>query len=152
MTASSSRWRRPLGRLGPKSEIPDRLYFKIGDAAELVGVESHVLRYWEKEVPLIKPVKSRSNQRRYRRRDVEIFRGIERLLHEELYTLAGARRRLLVGGRASDEPAQAEPARAEPARDPGQMPLGFASSNSSEGLERLHSGLRDLIRMAGEEP
>src|SRR3954466_2613458 len=80
-----------------ESEIPDKLYFKIGEVAELVGVQAHVLRYWEKEVPALRPGKSASNQRRYRRKDVEIFREIKRLLYDERYTLAGARRRIMTG-------------------------------------------------------
>jgi len=84
-------------------EIPDKLYFKIGEVATLVGVETHVLRYWEKEIPFIRPTKTPSNQRRYRRRDVEVFREIRRLLHDERYTLAGARRRLLGGDRGREE-------------------------------------------------
>ncbi len=150
-TTSSSRSRRGHVAFKPTSEIPDRLYFKIGDAAELVGVESHVLRYWEKEVPLVKPVKSSSGQRRYRRRDVEIFREVQRLLHEELYTLAGARRRLLAGQRGGDG-STGEPAPTEAAPGPDQMSLGFASGGINEGLERIRGGLRELIRMAGEEP
>jgi DNA-binding transcriptional MerR regulator len=81
--------------LGPDSPIPDKLYFKIGEVAKLVGVQAHVLRYWQSEIPAIRPSKSTSNQRRYRYKDVEIFREIRRLLYEERYTLAGARRRIL---------------------------------------------------------
>ncbi len=81
----------------PSVEIPDKLYFKIGEVADLVGVQTHVLRYWEKEIPAIRPAKSTSNQRRYRRRDVEIFREIRKLLYQERYTLAGARKRLSPG-------------------------------------------------------
>ncbi len=87
--------RGPKGSLGPNSAIPDKLYFKIGEVARLVGVEPHVLRYWEREIAAIRPGKSASNQRRYRYRDVEIFRDLKRLLYEERYTLAGARRRVL---------------------------------------------------------
>ena len=70
--------------LGPDSDIPDKLYFKIGEVADLVGVQAHVLRYWEKEVAAIRPTKSASNQRRYRRKDVEIFREIRRMRAEPL--------------------------------------------------------------------
>ena len=138
--------------LGPTSEIPDKLYFKIGEVAQLVGVQAHVLRYWEKEIPFIRPGKTASNQRRYRRRDVEVFREIRRLLHQERYTLAGARRRLMSGERADESP----PAEAEPApvgeEEEGQLPLGFSGSSADERLERVRAGLRELIEMAGEEP
>ena len=75
------------GNLGPDSVIPDKLFFKIGEVSLLVGVQPHVLRYWEKEVSSIRPGKTASNQRRYRRRDVEVFREIRRLLYEEKFTV-----------------------------------------------------------------
>ncbi|MBN1962342.1 MAG: MerR family transcriptional regulator [Deltaproteobacteria bacterium] len=75
--------------------MPDKLYFKIGEVAQLVGVQAHVLRYWQSEIAAIRPSKSVSNQRRYRYRDVEVFREIKRLLYDERYTLAGARRRIM---------------------------------------------------------
>jgi DNA-binding transcriptional MerR regulator len=71
--------------------IPDRLYFKIGDVARLCGVETYVLRFWESQFPQLKPNKSGTGQRLYRRRDVEIALEIKRLVHAEGYTLAGAR-------------------------------------------------------------
>ena len=71
--------------------IPDRLYFKIGDVAELCGVETYVLRFWESQFPQLKPNKSGTGQRLYRRRDVESALEIKRLVHGEGYTLAGAR-------------------------------------------------------------
>jgi len=74
--------------------IPDKLYFKIGEASEIVGVEAHVLRYWETEFPELRPKKSPQGQRLYRPRDVEIAAAVCRLLHGERYTIAGARDRL----------------------------------------------------------
>jgi DNA-binding transcriptional MerR regulator len=71
--------------------IPDRLYFKIGDVARLCGVESYVLRFWESQFPQLKPNKSGTGQRLYRRRDVEQALEIKRLVHAEGYTLSGAR-------------------------------------------------------------
>jgi len=71
--------------------IPDRLYFKIGDVAELCGVETYVLRFWESQFPQLKPNKSGTGQRLYRRRDVEMGMEIKRLVHAEGYTLSGAR-------------------------------------------------------------
>jgi len=72
-------------------QIPDRLYFKIGDVARLCGVETYVLRFWESQFPQLKPNKSGTGQRLYRRRDVELALEIKRLVHAEGYTLAGAR-------------------------------------------------------------
>ena len=71
--------------------IPDRLYFKIGDVARLCGVEAYVLRFWESQFPQLKPNKSGTGQRLYRRRDVELAIEIKRLVHAEGYTIAGAR-------------------------------------------------------------
>lgn len=71
--------------------IPDRLYFKIGDVAELCGLETYVLRFWETQFPQLKPNKSGTGQRLYRRREVELVLEIKRLVHDEGYTLAGAR-------------------------------------------------------------
>jgi DNA-binding transcriptional MerR regulator len=71
--------------------IPDRLYFKIGDVARICGVETYVLRFWESQFPQLKPNKSGTGQRLYRRRDVELALEIKRLVHAEGYTLSGAR-------------------------------------------------------------
>jgi DNA-binding transcriptional MerR regulator len=75
-------------------ELPDKLYFKIGEVAKIVGVKPYVLRYWETEFPAIRPGKTRSKHRLYRRRDVEALLEIKRLLHNERYTIEGAKRRL----------------------------------------------------------
>src|SRR5437870_2323777 len=74
--------------------IPDKPYFKIGEVAELAGVAPYVLRYWETEFKSIRPEKTRSNQRMYRRRDVETVLSIKRLLYDEGYRIDGAKRKL----------------------------------------------------------
>ncbi|HWA94719.1 MAG TPA: MerR family transcriptional regulator [Terracidiphilus sp.] len=71
--------------------IPDRLYFKIGDVARLCKVETYVLRFWETQFPQLKPNKSGTGQRLYRRREVELALEIKRLVHGEGYTISGAR-------------------------------------------------------------
>jgi DNA-binding transcriptional MerR regulator len=73
-------------------EIPDKLYFKIGEVSKLAGVATHVLRYWESEFPGISPKRPHSQQRLYRRVDVEMIFTIKTLLHEQGYTIAGARK------------------------------------------------------------
>lgn len=75
-------------------EIPNRLFFRIGDVAELIGVKPYVLRYWETEFPSISPQKSSSGQRVYKRGDVETLAKIKKLLYEERYSIEGARKRL----------------------------------------------------------
>ncbi|MEP6706503.1 MAG: MerR family transcriptional regulator [Pyrinomonadaceae bacterium] len=74
--------------------IPEKLYFKIGEVCEIVGVQAHVLRYWETEFSMLTPQKNRAGQRTYRRRDVEMALRIKELLYEEQYTIAGAKKRL----------------------------------------------------------
>lgn len=78
----------------PAIVIPEKIYFKIGEVCELVGVQAHVLRYWETEFPMLSPQKNRSGQRSYRRRDVEISLRIKQLLYEEMFTIAGAKKKL----------------------------------------------------------
>jgi DNA-binding transcriptional MerR regulator len=75
-------------------EIPNRLFFRIGDVAELAGLEAYVLRYWETEFPVLRPKKTSNGQRQYRRKDVEVVLEIKRLLYDEGYTIAGARKAL----------------------------------------------------------
>ncbi|MBT3181562.1 MAG: MerR family transcriptional regulator, partial [Deltaproteobacteria bacterium] len=69
--------------------IPNKLYFRIGEVSKLIGVEPYVLRYWESEFQDIKPSKSKSGQRLYKRRDVELLQKIKELLYEERYTING---------------------------------------------------------------
>jgi DNA-binding transcriptional MerR regulator len=78
-------------------EIPDKLYFKIGEASEIVGVEAHVLRYWESEFKILKPLRAGSRQRLYRRGDIENLLRIRELLYTEGYTIAGARQAIKDG-------------------------------------------------------
>lgn len=105
-------------------ELPDKLFFRIGEAAQLVGVEPHVLRYWETEFKL-RPQRSSSGQRMYRRKDIARFLRIRKLLHEEGFTIAGARKAL------------SDPGSEAPAADPGRL---------GEALERV----RDLRTRIGE--
>ena len=80
----------------PASIIPEKIFFKIGEVCDLVGVQAHVLRYWETEFPMLAPQKNRSGQRTYRRRDVEISLRVKELLYDELYTIAGAKKKLAI--------------------------------------------------------
>jgi DNA-binding transcriptional MerR regulator len=85
---------RDQGDRSLAEEIPDKLYFKIGEVARITGVKPHVLRYWESEFKVVRPIKSKSNQRLYRKKDVESILMIKNMLYNERYTIAGAKRRL----------------------------------------------------------
>jgi len=75
-------------------EIPDKLYFRIGEVSSLLGVETYVLRYWETEFPSLAPKKSGTGHRLYRRKDVELLLRIKHLLYEKRFTIEGARQSL----------------------------------------------------------
>ena len=81
-------------------EIPDKLYFKIGEVSELLGVEPYVSRYWETEFPALSPKKSGTGHRLYRRKDVELLLRIKHLLYEKRFTIEGARQSLQAAARA----------------------------------------------------
>jgi len=81
-------------------EIPDKLYFKIGEVSDLLGVEPYVLRYWETEFTVLAPKKSGTGHRLYRRKDVALLLRIKHLLYEKRFTIEGARQSLLADSRA----------------------------------------------------
>src|ERR1700740_3248312 len=123
----------------PAASIPDKLYFRIGDVAKLCGVEAYVLRFWETEFPQLKPNKSGTGQRLYRKRDVEMALQIKHLLHEEGYTIAGARQLLQSEGREARKAhnSQSElPLRAELA--------GLKKDKNEVRLQRLRKELKEL--------
>ncbi len=115
--------------------IPEKIYFKIGEVCELVGVQAHVLRYWETEFPMLSPQKNKSGQRSYRRRDVEIAVRIKQLLYAEMFTIAGARKKLQSDSRDGSRSKAAAPA-ASPSNSSVQAPMlfdvGFETSNDQQ--------------------
>jgi DNA-binding transcriptional MerR regulator len=80
--------------IDPTPPIPDKLFFRIGEVSQLVGVEPYVLRYWESEFPGLSPKKSNTGQRMFRRKDVEMLLNIKQLLYEKKFTIEGARKAL----------------------------------------------------------
>jgi DNA-binding transcriptional MerR regulator len=133
-------------------QIPDKLYFKIGEVAELTGVKPHVLRYWETEIGSIRPVKNRQQQRVYRRRDIELILRLKELLYTQGYTIAGARKLLR---RKPDDAAVAvaPPPPVPPATsatpetaagETGQLFLPLSSGFDRRLLDELR---RDLVRL-----
>ncbi|MGC2163579.1 MAG: MerR family transcriptional regulator [Silvibacterium sp.] len=117
--------------------IPDKLYFRIGDVAKLCGVEAYVLRFWETEFPQLKPNKSGTGQRLYRRRDVELALRIKQLLYADGYTIAGARQVFAAESRESKKIAH------------NQLPPKQASGQPASGkqLQRLRGELREILGM-----
>src|SRR5579863_8868082 len=107
--------------------IPEKLYFRIGEVAELCDLPAYVLRFWETEFPQLKPVKSSTGQRMYRHKDVEAVLRIKKLLYEEGFTIAGARQQL----------------RVEAKTDKKQTPLPFPERASD--LKYIRQGLKDIL-------
>lgn len=87
-----------------ESGLPVKLYYRIGEVSQIVGVEPHVLRYWETEFRSIRPQKSRKGQRIYSRRDVDKLLKVRDLLYTHGFTIAGARKRLREGGDEAEAP------------------------------------------------
>jgi DNA-binding transcriptional MerR regulator len=100
-------------------ELPVKLYYRIGEVSEIVGVEPHVLRYWETEFRSIRPQKSRKGQRIYSRRDVDKLLKVKDLLYSHGFTIAGARKRLREGGAEPQQVGQASISAAPEATRPG---------------------------------
>jgi DNA-binding transcriptional MerR regulator len=123
-----------------KPELPDRLYFKIGEVAKIVGVKPYVLRYWETEFSMIRPGKTRSKHRLYRRRDVETLLEIKRLLHTERFTIEGAKRRLKTPGRSV-------PAAPKEHAHKDQMVLPLGERTYRDALLRLKQDVEKLYRL-----
>lgn len=123
-------------------DLPDKLYFKIGEVAKLVGVKPYVLRYWETEFPMIRPGKTRSRHRLYRRRDVEALLEIKRLLHNERYTIEGAKRRLKGGARSSTPPPPPAPPEPRP-----QLALPLGERTYRNALVRVRQELQELYEL-----
>lgn len=108
-------------------QIPDKLYFKIGEVSELTGIEPYILRYWESEFNLIKPVRTKSNQRLYRKKDVESVFKIKDMLYEKKFTIAGAKKKLR-----------------EDASLPGQLPLAFPDDQYRSLLKETRDHLKQI--------
>ncbi|HEV2708904.1 MAG TPA: MerR family transcriptional regulator [Edaphobacter sp.] len=125
---------QPIRRTPPPSgsEIPDKLYFRIGEVSKLCDLPAYVLRFWESEFPSLKPHKGGTGQRLYRRRDVEMVLRIKSLLYDEGYTIPGARQIF-----------KAELRHKEP-----QLALGIDEADArpapSKQLRKLQKELRDL--------
>lgn len=125
----------PVAKAAPvktASDIPDKLYFRIGEVSRLAGVKAYVLRYWETEFPALAPRKSGTNHRLYRRKDVEMILEIKRLLYEKRFTIEGARK--FLDSRS----------KAEPPAPAGQAQL-FATPQAI--FDTIRQELREIIAL-----
>jgi DNA-binding transcriptional MerR regulator len=111
--------------------IPDKLYFRIGEVSRLCGLPAYVLRFWETEFPQLKPPKSSTGQRTYRRGDVEHVVRIKKLLYDEGFTIAGARAQLKAEARKKQAP----------------LPFLVQPGASLAELKQVRQGLRDILGM-----
>src|SRR5436305_8205249 len=114
--------------MAAKARVQKRLYYKIGEACKALGIQPYVLRYWETEFPALTPSKSRSGQRVYSEKELEIIRRIKELLYEEGYTIAGAKKKLegeLASG-SLGEPETGEPDEEPAAETPAPEPAPAA--------------------------
>jgi DNA-binding transcriptional MerR regulator len=109
--------------------VPDRLYFRIGEVAELCDLPAYVLRFWETEFSQLRPTKGSTGQRMYRRSDVENVLRIKRLLYEEGFTIAGARTHL----------------KSEAKGAKSHAPLLFAVKPPTVELKRVRQGLQEIL-------
>lgn len=111
-------------------EIPDKLFFRIGEVSTMLGLEAYVLRYWETEFPSLSPKKSGTGHRLYRRKDVELLLKIKHLLYEKRFTIDGARQYLQAEAKSAQQDIKQE-----------QQPL-FA-----DPLPEIRRELSDILKL-----
>lgn len=128
--------------------IPDKLYFRIGEVARLCALPTYVLRFWESEFPQLKPHKGGTGQRLYRKRDVEQVMEIKRLLYDEKFTIAGARRTLAEKRRGSGNSSASKIASLPDSPVSSQPELPFRTplqKTQAPRLQQLRGELREIL-------
>lgn len=130
-----SRVARPARSSLQEVQIPDKLYFRIGEVSRLARTRPYVLRYWETEFPTLRPVKSRTGHRLYRREDVVMVFKIKHLLYEKGFTIEGARKQL-AGGVAEPED-----------RKQASLPMAHESAKLAE----IKQGLEGILTMLSRQ-
>ena len=148
-----------------KARVQKRLYYKIGEACKALGIQPYVLRYWETEFPALAPSKSRSGQRVYSEKELEIIRRIKELLYDEGYTIAGAKKKLETElasgslGEPMDEATELPPAAAPVPRtkarkaapeEPSDPVPAELDTDAAERIQSLRSGIEKALREARE--
>jgi DNA-binding transcriptional MerR regulator len=125
--------------------VPKKLYYKIREVCEIVGVEAHVLRFWESEFPALSPPKTKSGQRIYRPKDIELLLQIRRLLYEEGFTIAGARKQLSVNAdvsSAASDKKEPSPDKDEPKTEKAPDP---------DRLKKVKAELQNILTLLDRE-
>jgi DNA-binding transcriptional MerR regulator len=128
--------------VGPLPEIPDKLYFRIGDVARLANIKPYVLRFWETEFPGLGPKKSGTGHRLYRRKDVEMVLEIKRLLYQERFTIEGARK--FLESRAKPELVPAATTRGKPKKLQGDLFVADRTADLMKLIDKVREELRAI--------
>jgi DNA-binding transcriptional MerR regulator len=136
-------------------QIPNKLFFKIGEVCEITDTQPYVLRYWESEFPALAPAKNSSGQRIYRRRDIETILRIKQLLYEEGFTIAGAKKRLEAeqAGKVDTPSSLAASTGNTPPPMPTPPPSEASEASDVEelstraALKELREGLREILTL-----
>lgn len=124
------------------SQIPDKLFYKIGEVSKIAGVEPYVLRYWETEFPFLKPRKSKSGQRIYVKKDLDLIFQIKDLLYKERFTIEGVRKKFSSGGASSRAAAAKVISKTSDMSQP-------SLSKAENPLEHVKKRLRDILDRMG---
>lgn len=134
------------GALLTAEEIPDKLYFRIGDVARLAGIKPYVLRFWETEFPSLGPKKSGTGHRLYRRKDVQLVFDIKQLLYEKRFTIEGARKHLETRAKTEAPAPAGKRAKAAAAKKPAKVQAGLFDVPSS-ALDSVRKELTEILQL-----
>jgi DNA-binding transcriptional MerR regulator len=125
------------------SFTPKKLYYKIGEVCEILGLEAHVLRYWESEFPNLAPPKNKAGQRTYRPKDIELLLHIRKLLYEEGFTIAGARKQLSM----SKPSGKSDSAAKKPSKAPRAAQAEREGEPRSQRLKQVRKELENILTL-----
>lgn len=124
------------------TQIPEKLYYKIGEVAKITGIKTHVLRYWETEFKAIRPNKSRSNQRLYRQQDIDLILHLKDLLYKQGFTISGARKKLREKKSVTEVEKQVSPNQTD--QSDSQLDLPLASGIDKKLLQEIR---QDILKL-----
>ena len=125
--------------------VPTKLYYKIREVCEIVGVEAHVLRFWETEFPALSPPKSKSGQRTYRPKDIELLLRIRELLYDKGFTIAGARKQL--GVKSTTVVSKTEAAPSRPGKKRSRTESKRVPAPRSDSINKVKSELENILTL-----